>query len=179
MANSEKYGHSTADNSQCLNLFWVEFVSLKFKFFAANFALPSNDVEEGETPLFSEIIFSDLDREEAIKVVEEYNKVNNLNMGPSGLGLEKQTSENRGDLKYDHFKSTLFQGRISNGLVFKWSDFTYGYGPNHLKTKSFIQISNGCFDKMAAICPDFKWLGFWISDPTSKSGPFATIQNPD
>ena len=26
------------------------------------------------------------------------------------------------------------------------------------------------FDKMAAICPDFKWLGFWISDP---------IQNPD
>ena len=26
------------------------------------------------------------------------------------------------------------------------------------------------FDKMATICLDFKWLGFWISD---------TIQNPD
>ena len=68
----------------------MEFVSLKFEFFAANFALPSNDVEEGETPLFSEIIFSDLDREEAIKVVEEYNKVIfrdlfNLNVGPLGL----------------------------------------------------------------------------------------------
>ena len=25
-------------------------------------------------------------------------------------------------------------------------------------------------DKMAAICTDFKWLGFWISDP---------FQNPD
>jgi hypothetical protein len=44
--------------------------------FLANFALPSNEVEEGETPLFSEIIFSDLDREEAQKVVDEYNKVN-------------------------------------------------------------------------------------------------------
>ena len=21
------------------------------------------------------------------------------------------------------------------------------------------------FDKMAPICPDYKWLGFWISDP--------------
>ena len=28
----------------------------------------------------------------------------------------------------------------------------------------FVWISNG-FDKMAAICRDFKWLGFWISDP--------------
>ena len=27
-----------------------------------------------------------------------------------------------------------------------------------------------CFDKMAAICLDFKWLGFQIQDP---------IQNPD
>ena len=48
------------------------------EFFAANYALPSNEVEEGETPLFSEIIFSDLDSEEAQKVVDEYNKVNNL-----------------------------------------------------------------------------------------------------
>ena len=30
------------------------------------------------------------------------------------------------------------------------------------------------FDKMAAIRPDFKWLGFWISDPIQKSRPFET-----
>ena len=34
---------------------------------------------------------------------------------------------------------------------------------------NFVRISNG-FGKTADICPDFKWLGFWISDP---------IRNPD
>ena len=28
----------------------------------------------------------------------------------------------------------------------------------------YVWISN-CFYKMAAICPDFKWLGFQITDP--------------
>ena len=40
------------------------------------------------------------------------------------------------------------------------------------------------FDKMAAICPDFKWLGFRISDPIQnldhlQPNLFWTIQNPD
>jgi len=67
--------------SQILNLFsclvfvWSENV-LKY-FFAANFALPQAEAEGEETPLplFKEIIFTELDREEAAKVVEEYNKV--------------------------------------------------------------------------------------------------------
>ena len=60
-----------------------------------------------------------------------------------------------------HLKSGLFEGRISNGPVFKWSGFSYGYGPNHLKTGPF-EIQTFLFgfqmvvDKMAAICPDFK-----------------------
>ena len=37
---------------------------------------------------------------------------------------------------------------------------------------------------MVAICPDFKWLGFWISDPihnldTLQPNLFVTIQNQD
>ena len=67
--------------------------------------------------------------------------------------------------------------RISNSPVFKWSGFTYdyNYSPNHLKTGPFkIQtVLSGfqiVFDKRASINPDFKWLGFWISD---------AIQNPD
>ena len=39
------------------------------------------------------------------------------------------------------------------------------------------------FDKMVAICSDFKWLGFWISDPIQnpynlQPNLFLTIQNP-
>ena len=38
-----------------------------------------------------------------------------------------------------HLKSRLFEGRISNGLDFKWPGFNYGdsYGPNHLKAGPF------------------------------------------
>ena len=40
------------------------------------------------------------------------------------------------------------------------------------------------FDKMVAICPDFKWLDFQISDPIQnpdhlQTNLFWTIQNPD
>ena len=39
-------------------------------------------------------------------------------------------------------------------------------------------------DKVAAICPDFKWMGFRISDPIQnldhlQPNLFLTIQNPD
>ena len=45
-----------------------------------------------------------------------------------------------GDPKSNHLKSGLFEGQISNGLVIKWSGFSYGYSdsPNHLKTRQFI-----------------------------------------
>jgi hypothetical protein len=43
---------------------------------SANFALPEADLEADETPLFKEIIFAELNREEAAKLIEDYNKVN-------------------------------------------------------------------------------------------------------
>ena len=50
------------------------------------------------------------------------------------------------------------------------NSFFYGYGPNYLKTsqfkiQTFLSGFQMFFDKMAFICPDFKWLGFQISDP--------------
>ena len=69
-------------------------------------------------------------------------------------------------------QSRLFEERISNGLVFKGSgySFSYRYGPSHWKTRPFkiwtfksrFQIA---FDKMAHIYLDFKCLGYRISDP--------------
>ena len=46
-----------------------------------------------------------------------------------------------------------------------------------------VRISNG-FDKITAICPDFKWLGFQISDLIRnpdhlQPNLFLCIQNPD
>ena len=51
----------------------------------------------------------------------------------------------------------------------------FSYNPNNWKTEPFkiFMLLSGfqmVFNKMAAICPDFKWPGFKISDP---------IQNPD
>ena len=75
-----------------------------------------------------------------------------------------------------HFNSRLFEGRISNGPVFKWSGFRYGYSvdPNHskigpFKVWTFLFGFQMVFEKMAAICLDF---GFQI--------PFkiGTICNP-
>ena len=40
----------------------------------ANFALPEED-KEAVVPTFVEITFVELDREEAVKIVEQYNKV--------------------------------------------------------------------------------------------------------
>ena len=42
--------------------------------FTANFALPEED-KEAVVPTFVEITFVELDREEAKKIVEQYNKV--------------------------------------------------------------------------------------------------------
>ena len=80
---------------------------------------------------------------------------------------------------------------IRKHLNFKWSGYNNGHSssPNHLKTESyeiwmFLSRFQMVFDKMAAICPDFKWLCFRISDPIQNSDHlqpnlFWTIQNPD
>ena len=48
---------------------------LNFYFILANFSLP----DTGEEKIFAEVIFPDLDKEAATKLVEEYNKVININ----------------------------------------------------------------------------------------------------
>ena len=92
---------------------------------------------------------------------------------------------------WEHLKSGIFEGWISNGPFFKWLGFSYGYSysPNHLKTgpfqiRTFLSGFQMVFDLMAGICPDFNWLGFWISESIRnpdhlKPNLFMTIQNPD
>jgi len=41
----------------------------------ANFALPYEPTEEDDKPLYDEVMYTDLGKEEATKVVETYNKV--------------------------------------------------------------------------------------------------------
>ena len=77
---------------------------------------------------------------------------------------------------WKYLKSGLFEGQISNGPVFKWSSFGYGYSssPNHLQTRPFkirtLLSGFQFFWQMVAICLGFKCLGIWILDPS---------QNPD
>ena len=76
--------------------------------------------------------------------------------------------------------------RFSNGQALAT---TIGLVPNHSKTRPFkfwalLSRFQMVFDKMVAICLDFKWLGFWISDPIWNPDhlqPYLwmTIQNPD
>ena len=74
---------------------------------------------------------------------------------------EKQLQ--RGSEIEKHLKSGLFDSRISNGLVCKWSGFSYGDSPNHLKTGpfkiwTFLSEFQMDFDKIAVTCPDFNGL---------------------
>ena len=98
------------------------------------------------------------------------------------------------DLKFDHTKSRLFEGRISNGPVFEWLGFSHGYSfsPNHLKTRIFkigthLSGFQMIFDKMAAICPILNgWAsGFQnpfkiqtICNPTSKIQTSLDFRSP-
>ena len=41
----------------------------------ANFALPYEPTEEGDKPLYEEVIYADLNKEDSLKIVEAYNKV--------------------------------------------------------------------------------------------------------
>ena len=54
------------------------------------------------------------------------------------------------DLKSDHLNFGLFEDRISNGLA-----LAIAIVPTIQNLEVFVQISS-VFDKMAAICPDFK-----------------------
>ena len=55
-------------------LLFVHSLEITFFSFTANFALPEED-KEAVVPTFVEITFVELDREEAKKIVEQYNKV--------------------------------------------------------------------------------------------------------
>ena len=112
-------------------------------------------------------------------------------LGPLRCLINKESKQYSGDLKSNHLKSGLFEGWISIGPVFKWLGFSYGYiySPNHLKTRPFkmrmfLSWFQMTFDKMAAICSDFKWLGFRITDPIQnldhlQPNFFSTIWNSD
>ena len=70
-----------------------------------------------------------------------------------------------GDLKSDHSKSGLFEGQIPNGRALAMALAIVLNIQN-----PFLSVFQMVFDKMAAICHNFKKSSFWISDP---------IQNPD
>ena len=56
-----------------------------------------------------------------------------------------------------HLKSGLFEGRISNGPVFKWSGFSYQ--PFEIRVdQPFGYQTSSKETKMAFICPVFIWL---------------------
>ena len=77
---------------------------------------------------------------------------------------------------------------IREDLKFGFHRIGHGYsnGPNHWKARLFeIRMCFSGFqmvcDKMAAICPDFKWSGFQIPFEilTICKYPFLTIRNSD
>ena len=82
------------------------------------------------------------------------NQINNHNLQKNKkktVGICNLTIQNP-----EHLKSCLLEGQISNGQVFKWSCFGYGYSPNHLKTgtfkiQTFLSRFQMFFDKMVAI----------------------------
>ena len=76
----------------------------------------------------------------------------------------------RGSEIQKHLKSGLYEDLISNYPVFKGSGFSYSYDCSHSNTRlfkiqNFLPGFQMVFNKMATICPDFKWLGFQIADP--------------
>ena len=86
-------------------------------------------------------------------------------------------SEIRPFVIWKHMKSRLLEGWISTGLVSNGHAVAMALPkvPTIQKTwpfkiRTFFSGFQMIFDKIASICPDFKWFGFWISEP---------IQNPD
>ena len=81
-------------------------------------------------------------------------------------------------MRSDYSKFRLFEGRISNGLVFKWLGFSYAYclvpaigKLDHLKSKQFSPDLKWFLTKQRP----FVWISNgWASGSHSLSGPFAT-----
>ena len=81
-----------------------------------------------------------------------------------------------------HLRCRLFEGWISNGRALATAIATVPTikKPDHSKIWIFLYRFQTVFDKMVALCPDFKWSCFWISDPIrNPTTSFLTIQNPD
>ena len=77
-------------------------------------------------------------------------------------------------------------GRCSNGWALAMAKAIVPtiQKPDHSKSGHVFPDFKCFFDKMAVICLDFKWLGFWISNPIQNSDHlqpnlFWTIHNPD
>ena len=68
------------------------------------------------------------------------------------------------DLKYEHLKSGLFEGRISNGLAFAMAIVPTIWKTGLFKNRTFLTGFQMVFDRMAAICLDFKYLNVQQSD---------------
>ena len=77
----------------------------------ANFALPEED-KEAVVPTFVEITFVELDREEAMKIVEQYNKVNKVIIcQPCLTFLLFQVAKEKGfGKKHEERKNKKFRG---------------------------------------------------------------------
>ena len=103
-----------------------------------------------------------------------------LHRGPL---VRLRLSKLSGDLKSDH--SETFEIWTFRRLDFKRSGFclSHSFCPNQpFKIRTFLTGFLMVFEKMVAICPDFK--GFWISDPIQNwdhflTNLFLTVQNPD
>ena len=91
-----------------------------------------------------------------------------------------------GDLKSDHSES----GNILNpdflkvGFQMVGLQLWFQLQSKPFKIRTFLSRFQMVFDKMAAICPDFRWSCFQIPDPIQNPGQlqpnlFLTIQNPD
>ena len=80
-------------------------------------------------------------------------------------------------LKSDHSKSWNIQNPDFLTIKFQMDRFSKGLAMVMVlailkldHAKPFLSGFEMVYDKMAAICPNFKWLALWIPDP---------IQNPD
>ena len=86
-------------------------------------------------------------------------------------------------IPYGHYNGNMKLGNIrSHGWSLAIVPTIWKTGPFEIPT--FLSKFQIVFDKMATIFPDFKWLGFSISDPEQnpdnlKPNLFLTFQNPD
>ena len=142
--------------------------------FAANFAVPVEEpAEEGEAPLYSEIIFAELDREEATKLVEEYRKVGQMFLEGHLKNSPKMAEvfPEKSLLPEQHFKKILEKYTMvcrGRGPSKSFLSPNLGLGMISLQPFLFSQVTNPYF-KCWLFCPLFLFYdlstlrGFFIS----------------